>query len=110
MKNSLGQVMSATQKPQKLCNYLVAGLSDPDDIVIDAYSGTGTFAVSCALFGRHSISLETNKDAFETIVARLSQTKAVVEDVDFEKPSVQQWQIIDPSSMTSERDDDDEVA
>ena len=42
-----------TQKPIKLCNYLIQTYTDKNDIVIDLCYGSGTTAVSCKQLGRN---------------------------------------------------------
>ncbi len=41
-----------TQKPEELIRRLVAASSDPGDLVIDPFGGSGTTAVVCELLGR----------------------------------------------------------
>ncbi len=47
-----------TQKPEELIRRLVAASSDPGDLVIDPFGGSGTTAVICELLGRRWLVCE----------------------------------------------------
>jgi site-specific DNA-methyltransferase (adenine-specific) len=47
-----------TQKPEELIRRLVAASSDPGDLVIDPFGGSGTTAVVCELLGRRWLVCE----------------------------------------------------
>ena len=57
-----------TQKPESLMLELVELFTDPGDIVLDPFCGSGTTGVACLRLGRRFIGIE--KDAKYAAVAR----------------------------------------
>jgi len=51
-----------TQKPEKLIAKLVLASSQPGDVVLDPFLGSGTTAVVAKKLDRHYIGIETNQD------------------------------------------------
>ncbi len=49
-----------TQKPEKLLAKLILASSDPGDLILDPFGGSGSTAVTAAKLGRHYISIEQN--------------------------------------------------
>jgi site-specific DNA-methyltransferase (adenine-specific) len=62
-----------SQKPEALLERLVTALSDPGDIVIDPYAGSGTTLAVAARTGRAFVGIDQSDVAIETARARLSQ-------------------------------------
>jgi DNA modification methylase len=62
-----------TQKPVKLLERVVLGLSSPGDVVCDVFSGSGTTAVACREHGRSFICCDSNPDAIGVTMDRLGQ-------------------------------------
>ncbi len=54
-----GQV-HPTQKPLRLMRQLVEAFSDPGELVLDPFAGSGTAAVACRLLGRAFLGWEIN--------------------------------------------------
>jgi site-specific DNA-methyltransferase (adenine-specific) len=54
--NSKERVGHETQKPVDLVERLVKALSNPGDLVLDFFAGSGSTTVACILTGRHSIA------------------------------------------------------
>lgn len=75
-----------TQKPRELIARLLTSLSDPGDLVVDAFIGSGTTAVEAQRMGRRWIGCDINKGAIQTTAKRLQR---VMEDQTAEdrKPS-----------------------
>ena len=65
-----------TQKPLKLLERIVAALSNDGDVVMDAFSGSGTTALACRNLGRHFICCDDNPDAIGTTLERLHEQNA----------------------------------
>jgi hypothetical protein len=59
-RNGTGERFHPTQKPIALMLELVAAFTDPDDVVIDPYAGSGTTAAACIRLGRRFIGFERN--------------------------------------------------
>lgn len=60
-----------TQKPDELLDRIVTSHSDPGDIVLDCFVGSGTTVVSAQRYGRHWIGTDINKGAIQTTAKRL---------------------------------------
>ena len=60
-----------TQKPLELVQDLVRVHSNKDDILLDPFAGAGTLSEAAALNSRKSISIDSNKDAIDTMKNRL---------------------------------------
>lgn len=58
-------------KPIALCSYLVKALSNPGNIVVDPFSGSGSIAVACKQLNRHFIAIEKDQDCFQKSIERL---------------------------------------
>jgi site-specific DNA-methyltransferase (adenine-specific) len=61
-----------TQKPEALLERLVQGLTDPGDLVLDAYAGSGTSLGVAARLNRQSIGFDIGADSLEICRARLA--------------------------------------
>jgi adenine-specific DNA-methyltransferase len=60
-----------TQKPERLIERIVRISSNPDDIVLDCFLGSGTTAAVAQKLGRRWIGADINKGAIQTTVKRL---------------------------------------
>lgn len=60
-----------TQKPLKLVSHFVELLSNPDDLVVDPFMGSGTSGVACQKLGRKFFGIELEKDYVEVAAKRL---------------------------------------
>ena len=60
-----------TQKPLELMRYMVRTYSNPGDIVLDPFMGSGTTAVACALEQRNFIGFELDENYFNSANKRL---------------------------------------
>jgi site-specific DNA-methyltransferase (adenine-specific) len=60
-----------TQKPEALLERLVTSCTEPGDLVIDPYLGSGTTAAVCARLGRHSLGIDLNRRAVAIARRRL---------------------------------------
>lgn len=49
-----------TQKPEKLIAKLILASSNPGDVILDPFGGSGTTAVTAKKLGRHFITMEQN--------------------------------------------------
>lgn len=64
-----------TQKPVELMNYFVQALSNPGDLVLDPFMGSGSTGVSAVRLGRRFIGVELNEDYFDISAKRLEAEK-----------------------------------
>lgn len=63
----------ATQKDLRLMEYLVATYTQPGDLILDCYAGSGTTLVASANLGRHYIGVDHDPDAIELANQRLAR-------------------------------------
>ncbi len=61
-----------TQKPELLLERLVAACTDPDDLVLDPYVGSGTTASVALRLGRRVAAVDANPEAIEIARRRMS--------------------------------------
>jgi site-specific DNA-methyltransferase (adenine-specific) len=59
-----------TQKPLKLVMYWVSKFTDPQEIVLDPFMGSGTTGVACAKLDRKFIGIEKRPDYFDLACRR----------------------------------------
>jgi site-specific DNA-methyltransferase (adenine-specific) len=64
-----------TQKSLKLFEDLVNKHSNPGDLVLDPFSGSGTTAVASKMHGRNFIGCEIDQDYYNKSIDRLEKTK-----------------------------------
>jgi DNA modification methylase len=60
-----------TQKPVKLLTRMISAASDPKDLVMDCFGGSGTAVVVAQQLGRRWIVCDINKGAIQTTAKRL---------------------------------------
>ncbi len=60
-----------TQKPEALLTRLVESCTDPGDLVLDPYAGSGTTLAVAAKLGRRAIGIDSNEDALRVARKRL---------------------------------------
>lgn len=60
-----------TQKPQKLITRLILASSNPGDLVLDPFMGSGATALSCKNHGRIYIGFEIDEDYYQKSLTRL---------------------------------------
>jgi site-specific DNA-methyltransferase (adenine-specific) len=61
-----------TQKPQALLERLVLALTNPGDLVLDPYAGSGTTLVVAALNGRQALGIDESDEAWQVAEERLA--------------------------------------
>ena len=64
-----------TQKPLKLLERIIQVHSNPKDVVLDFFAGSGTTGEAAAKHGRGFVLVDQSKDAIEVMQARLSRYK-----------------------------------
>jgi DNA modification methylase len=60
-----------TQKPEALLERIISASSNPGDIVLDCFLGSGTTTAVAQRLGRHWIGADINKGAIQTTIKRL---------------------------------------
>lgn len=62
-----------TQKPLSLITSLIEKHSNPGDVVLDTFAGTGTTGHACSLLNRNYILIEKDESYFKIIEERLNK-------------------------------------
>lgn len=60
-----------TQKPETLLERLITSLTDPDDLVLDPYCGSGTTLAVAYRLGRRALGIDQGEEAREVTLTRL---------------------------------------
>jgi len=68
-----------SQKPEALLDRIVMALSDPGDLVLDPYAGSGTTLAVAAKRGRRFLGIDQSEVALETTLARLRANGVALE-------------------------------
>ncbi|MFQ3610287.1 MAG: site-specific DNA-methyltransferase [Fimbriimonadales bacterium] len=66
-----GRALHPTQKPESLLKIIITASSDPEDIVLDPFLGTGTTAVVAHQLGRRWIGIEKEPIYYEAALRRI---------------------------------------
>lgn len=66
-----------TQKPVELAERMIQACTDPGDLILDCFIGSGPTAIAAQKHGRRWIGCDINKGAIQTTIKRL---QAVVEE------------------------------
>jgi DNA modification methylase len=64
-----------TQKPEALLRRLIESLTEPDDLVVDPYLGSGTTLAVAADLGRRGIGIDQNPESLGIARERLQARK-----------------------------------
>ena len=78
LKNSKGSKVHPTQKPEQLLARVILSSSNPGDVILDPFFGTGTTGATAKRLGRHFIGIERDADYANAASARI----AAVEPLD----------------------------
>ncbi|QFU09968.1 Modification methylase DpnIIB [Rhodobacteraceae bacterium THAF1] len=73
LKDGKGDKAHPTQKPQSLLHRVLVGSTNPGDVVLDPFFGTGTTGAVAKMLGRHFIGLERDEGYIEVATKRLSK-------------------------------------
>ncbi len=65
-----------TQKPVKLLTRIIQSASNPGDLILDPFCGSGTTGVAAVLLGRKFAGIETEEEYLQVAVKRLKDTIA----------------------------------
>jgi site-specific DNA-methyltransferase (adenine-specific) len=70
-----------SQKPEALLERIVSALSDPGDLVLDPYAGSGTTLAVAARLGRNFVGCDASDVAFDIATRRLEDAGLGFEEV-----------------------------
>lgn len=87
LKNNVGKKVHPTQKPESLLYRVLMATTNPGDVVVDPFFGTGTTGAVAKALGRSWIGIEQDKSYIEAAEIRLSKVRTVSpEDLETLKP------------------------
>ena len=82
-----GVKIHSTQKPEALLYRILMSSSNPDDIVLDPFFGSGTTGVIAKRLGRHYIGIERDEAYIKIAEERIAVvSRAPIETLNFEEP------------------------
>lgn len=82
LKDALGEKAHPTQKPEALLYRIITSSSNPNDVILDPFFGTGTTGAVARRLHRHFIGIEV-----EETYARLAQSRVdAVGQLEFDPP------------------------
>jgi len=99
-----GEKAHTTQKPEALLHRVIASSSNPGDIVLDPFCGTGTTAAVAKRLGRHFITVDRETSYVEVARARVAAivptlTEEVGVSVDAPKPRISFLRLIETGKL-----------
>ncbi len=80
LKNTGGDKLHPTQKPESLLYRVLMAATKPGDVVLDPFFGTGTTGAAAKLLGRRYIGIERDPDYLAAARERLAAIKPVADE------------------------------
>lgn len=71
-REKLGSTIHETQKPLELGQLLVKSFTNEGDLVLDCFSGSGTFALASSILNRNYIAFEKDTEIFNNSLKRFA--------------------------------------
>jgi modification methylase len=81
LKNEAGKKAHPTQKPEALLSRVLLATSNPGDVVLDPFSGTGTTAATAKRLGRDFVGIERDPAYVKISRARLKTIEPIEGDI-----------------------------
>ena len=81
LKNAQGAKAHPTQKPESLLHRVILASTNPGDVILDPFFGTGTTGAAARKLNRHFIGLEQDPD-YVTIASERIRAIAPIDDAD----------------------------
>ena len=75
LKDANGDKAHPTQKPESLLHRVIVGSTNPGDIIVDPFFGTGTTGAVAKKLGRHFIGLEQDENYIAVAERRLDKIR-----------------------------------
>jgi modification methylase len=75
LKDEAGRKSHPTQKPEALLYRILVGTTNPGDVVLDPFFGTGTTGAVARLLGRKFIGLERDPDYADLAMRRIERVR-----------------------------------
>jgi modification methylase len=87
LKDDNGQKVHPTQKPEALLYRVIMSSTNPGDVVLDPFFGTGTTGAVAKMLGRKYIGIEREEEYIKNAMKRLSQIKRLGDGEILKTPS-----------------------
>lgn len=68
-----GTTIHETQKPLELAEYLIKTFTNEGDLVLDCFSGSGTFSIAAKKLNRNFIAFENNTEIYNKSIHRFNE-------------------------------------
>ncbi|MEO1453927.1 MAG: site-specific DNA-methyltransferase [Pseudomonadota bacterium] len=75
LKDANGDKAHPTQKPESLLHRVILGTTNPGDVVLDPFFGTGTTGAVARMLGRHFIGIEREETYRKVAESRLKSVR-----------------------------------
>jgi modification methylase len=83
MRGEDGKKSHPTQKPEALLHRIIVGTTNPGDVILDPFFGTGTTGAVAKLLDRRFIGLERDKDYIDVATRRIANVRKLgAEDIE----------------------------
>jgi modification methylase len=80
LREECGRKTHPTQKPEALLHRILLASSNPGDVVLDPFLGSGTTAIAAKRLGRHFVGIEREESYAEAAKARLAALSPLDKD------------------------------
>lgn len=70
-REKLGTTIHETQKPLELAQHLIKTFTNENDLILDCFSGSGTFSLASKILNRNYIAFEKDKQIFDKSIERI---------------------------------------
>jgi len=87
LKDEDGHKAHPTQKPESLLHRVILASTNPGDLVLDPFFGTGTTGVVAKRLGRHWLGIERDHTYAKMAIHRISKTVVAADPSVIETPS-----------------------
>jgi modification methylase len=77
LKNERGEKAHPTQKPEALLHRLLVATTNPGDVVLDPFFGTGTTGAVATMLGRHFIGIEREEEYRQLAAERIAKVRTL---------------------------------
>ena len=72
-----------TQKPEELLTRIIRASSNPGELILDPFAGSGTTLVAAELLGRNWVGIDLGEAAIRTIKQRFGTLGMVIEEIKY---------------------------
>ncbi|MDH2326657.1 site-specific DNA-methyltransferase [Cereibacter sp. SYSU M97828] len=77
LKDAKGDKAHPTQKPESLLHRVILSTTNPGDVVLDPFFGTGTTGAVAKMLGRHFIGIEREEEYREIAAQRIARVRRI---------------------------------